>query len=231
MDKRTCKHCDGPMPASYPHRLYCTARCRNAASWTRRSRLRCVDCGGPTGWSVRADRDAETVRCAGCRAAKAAPNQADSECANCGDVFVPYRSRDTWTRFCSKSCARRSQIASGDHPFIKPGPILTDAERRERRYLKGERARRKRRARLAEVESEPYTLSEIAERDGYRCGICFEGVDMALKFPHPMSASVDHIIPLSLPGATDTKGNVRLAHLGENVARGNRVDWSPDVAS
>ena len=58
-----------------------------------------------------------------------------------------------------------------------------------------------------------------------------EEVDMSLKFPHPMSASVDHIIPLSLPGATDTKANVRLAHLGENVARGNRVDWSPDVAS
>ena len=43
---------------------------------------------------------------------------------------------------------------------------------------------------------------------------------MGLKYPHSRSASVDHIVPLSL-GGSDMRTNVRLAHLGENVARGN----------
>ncbi len=228
MDKRTCKHCDGPMPASYPNRTYCTAHCRNAEGWTRRKRIPCSQCGGPTGWKLgRADVDADTVRCTACRVDAIA-----GQCEHCDATFASVKtSRGARTRFCSKSCARRSQIASGGHPFLEPGPILTDDERRERSFLKGERARRKRRARLAEVESEPYTLKQIAERDGYRCGLCGEEVDMTLKHPHPESASVDHILPLSLPGATDLKTNVRLAHLGENLARGNRVDWVPDVAS
>lgn len=45
---------------------------------------------------------------------------------------------------------------------------------------------------------------------------------MSLKYPHSRSASIDHIVPLSKGGA-DTKANIRLAHLGENVGRGNRT--------
>lgn len=132
-----------------------------------------------------------------------------------------------WTRFCSRSCARKAALADGTHQWMKSSdwtPALTDDERQARRFHQGELARRKRRARLAEVDREPYTLAEIAKRDGYRCGICGRKVDMALKHPHPRSASIDHITPLSHPGATDTKVNVRLAHLGENVARGNRSE-------
>ena len=150
-----------------------------------------------------------------------------TSCGYCGEPFESYRTRRTWTRFCSKSCARKSQLADGSHPWMKSGdwtPALAGDERTARRFRQGELARRKRRARLAEVESEPYTLAEIAERDGRRCGICGRRVNMSLKHPHPRSASVDHIIPLSHPGATDTKVNVRLAHLGENVARGNRSE-------
>ena len=32
------------------------------------------------------------------------------------------------------------------------------------------------------------------------CAICGKPVDMSLKFPHPMSASVDHIIPWDYVG-------------------------------
>ena len=155
-----------------------------------------------------------------------------TSCGYCGEPFESYRVRRTWTRFCSNSCARKAQLADGSHPWMRtPGwtPALTDDERKARRFRQGERARRKRRARLAEVESEPYTLAEIAERDGFRCGICGREVDMTLKYPHPRSASVDHIIPLSHPGSSDLKVNVRLAHFGENAARGNRVGWEQQL--
>lgn len=156
-----------------------------------------------------------------------------ARCEFCRDAFKSVkRSNGTWTRFCSKSCARKSQLADGSHPWMKSSdwsPALTDDERKARRFRQGELASRKRRARLAGVEREPYTLAEIAERDGFRCGICGRKVDMTLKYPHPRSASVDHIIPLSHPDGTDTRVNVRLAHLGENVTRGNRAGWEQQL--
>ena len=32
------------------------------------------------------------------------------------------------------------------------------------------------------------------------CGICGKPVDFTLKYPHPMSATIDHIIPVNGPG-------------------------------
>lgn len=104
-------------------------------------------------------------------------------------------------------------------------PSLTPRERQRR---KAEASRRRRRARIAGAEREPYTTAEIAERDGYRCWLCNRKVNMSLAYPHPRSASIDHIVPLSR-GGEDTKVNVRLAHLGENIARSNRAEWEQQL--
>lgn len=57
------------------------------------------------------------------------------------------------------------------------------------------------------------------------CAYCGEAIDMTLKWPDPMSASVDHIIPVSQlpansPLLTSAK-NGRSMHLGCNSRRGN----------
>ena len=44
------------------------------------------------------------------------------------------------------------------------------------------------------------------------CGICGRPVDKALKYPHPLSASVDHIIPVSRGGHPSDIENLQLAH-------------------
>jgi 5-methylcytosine-specific restriction endonuclease McrA len=67
----------------------------------------------------------------------------------------------------------------------------------------------------------PVLFSEIAERDGWRCHLCGDRVKRGLAWPHPQSASLDHVIPLSRGGLHDPV-NVRLAHLVCNVAKGNR---------
>ena len=44
------------------------------------------------------------------------------------------------------------------------------------------------------------------------CAICGRPVDMSLKSPDPMSATVDHIIPVSKGGHPSDINNLQLAH-------------------
>lgn len=88
---------------------------------------------------------------------------------------------------------------------------------RDREYWQGRN--RRRRAALRGVPSEPYTLAEIAERDGFCCRLCDVPVDMGLPWPDRWSASIDHAIPLVL-GGHDTRANVQLAHLVCNSRKG-----------
>ena len=138
-------------------------------------------------------------------------------CAHCGEPFKSVAVRDTWTATCSKACAAKAAIRAGRSPLGTPH--LTPDERSSREFARGENARRMRRARLAGVQRESYTTAEVAARDDHLCGLCGGRVDMALRFPNRMSASVDHILPLSL-GGNDMLANVQLAHLGCNLRKG-----------
>ena len=44
------------------------------------------------------------------------------------------------------------------------------------------------------------------------CGICGQPVDKSLKWPHPYSATVDHIIPINKGGHPSDIANLQLAH-------------------
>lgn len=44
------------------------------------------------------------------------------------------------------------------------------------------------------------------------CGICGKPVDMSLKYPHPLSPTIDHIIPVSKGGHPVDMDNLQLAH-------------------
>ena len=55
------------------------------------------------------------------------------------------------------------------------------------------------------------------------CGICGKPVDKSLKYPDPMSATVDHIIPVSMNGDPTSLDNLQLAHRCCNLAKGNKI--------
>ena len=98
----------------------------------------------------------------------------------------------------------------------KPAPSdAWDAPKRMARY-KARKALR----RGATQASARVVVGDLIERDGRECGIC--GDDMTdVAYPHPLSASIDHIQPISL-GGQHTLDNLRATHLRCNIRRGNR---------
>lgn len=69
----------------------------------------------------------------------------------------------------------------------------------------------RRRARHHGVPYEPVNRREVYERDNWTCGICHDPVDENLKYPDPMSASLDHIIPMAR-GGPHSFDNTQCAH-------------------
>lgn len=83
------------------------------------------------------------------------------------------------------------------------------------------RAKLIRRTRGRAVESEPYTLAEVAMRDRRTCQLCGKRVAMTKAVPHPKAPTIDHVIPIS-EGGGDVRANVQLAHYWCNSAKGAR---------
>jgi 5-methylcytosine-specific restriction endonuclease McrA len=70
----------------------------------------------------------------------------------------------------------------------------------------------------------PYTSinkTAIFERDQWICGLCGEFVDRTIPWPDPLSATLDHIVPLSRgigsPGHVES--NVQLGHFCCNLLK------------
>ena len=55
------------------------------------------------------------------------------------------------------------------------------------------------------------------------CGICGQPVDMSLKYPHPFSPSIDHIIPIDRGGHPSDISNLQLAHWKCNRNKANKL--------
>ena len=55
------------------------------------------------------------------------------------------------------------------------------------------------------------------------CAICGKPVDFSLKFPDPMSPTIDHIIPIAKGGHPSDLANMQLAHLACNRAKADKV--------
>lgn len=199
----------GPIPK------YCSGRCR--AWWYNHPGQptpplgQCARCSAPL---RRISQKYCGLRCSeiarGTRLAEPPPRQS---CAlpGCGKPFQPKRDG---TRCCSEKHGKllynRESRADGRQQPTPWNDRRRDNYHRRRALKKGASTGR------------PVNLAEIAARDRYRCGVCRKAVSMRLKWPHPRSASLDHVIPLTETGSQHDPANVRLAHLACNTSRGNR---------
>ena len=55
------------------------------------------------------------------------------------------------------------------------------------------------------------------------CALCGKPVDFSLKSPHPLSATIDHIIPLDKGGHPSDIDNLQLAHRCCNRQKSNKI--------
>jgi hypothetical protein len=192
---RTCEVCEAPYHATYADQRTCGRVCGGVIYQRRAERQTWPSCKVYAG-----------------------------HCRQCGEAFT---SRTSLRTTCSRRCSDRLYNSTARPPICRCADCgeSIPADRRKcdaclarSRTDARRRDKHRRRALKLGVASERYTLTEIAKRDRFRCGICRERVDMALKGPHVMCPSVDHVLPLAC-GGDDTRANVQLAHWLCNVAK------------
>lgn len=70
----------------------------------------------------------------------------------------------------------------------------------------------------------PYTAKEMTEAFGTTCYLCEHPVDLQSESGKPLSASIDHVVPLHmLDGPGDQLSNVRWTHLRCNLRKRHRT--------
>lgn len=198
----------------------------------------CAKCAAPL--SLPKPRGRRLTQCrGGCarrhREPRLTPPPAPSTCKTCGGpIDRPRRGK----AYCRPRCrikgnARRCEVDRCSRPHQarglcnhhyseryypgSRGQWPTDPEaKRKRDLVKSKR----RRAATRGVHTENVDRDVVGERDGWRC-FCRKRVNRMLVYPHPMSPSLDHVIPLSQGGA-HTYANTRIAHWRCNHLRSNR---------
>jgi 5-methylcytosine-specific restriction endonuclease McrA len=68
--------------------------------------------------------------------------------------------------------------------------------------------------------SRSFVKAVIEKADG-KCQLCGSPVDLSLVSPHPLSASIDHIVPKSKGGPRNIQ-NCQLAHRQCNIDKGDK---------
>lgn len=132
----------------------------------------------------------------------------------CRDCSAPIeRERSQRVERCEPCKAAESLRAT--RAWIRANP-----ERALDLWRKG---RHRRRALLNQAPYESISSLDIYERDGWTCGICIEPMDRDLRYPDPMSPSLDHIVPLS-KGGHHVRDNVQASHLLCNVIKNDTME-------
>lgn len=190
---KPCKHCGEVFqPTGGPKQQFCSPECgRTFIAAARSQPTACRFCGDLV---PRIDGHPRELHDA-CRAflaqVRALPKGIPSHLRRCAWCGRDFSTSNRRAVFCSIECRR-----SG---------TLQRIHLRWRGVLRGERI----------------PLSRIYQRDRGVCQLCGKRISRRFAPPDPRSATLDHIVPLSL-GGRHASENVQLAHFGCNARKGNR---------
>lgn len=194
---------------------WCSDRCRYAER-DRRDRVPCSRCGELVylGRGSRPD-----AMCRPCRTVTQRAGRMDKECASCGVAFFPVKWKPG-RQYCPDPVCRQAfrgvPMASPWSASLTPAQNALRAnprktEESERRAQFRAARRRLRSALVPGVGDEV-----IYERDRWKCHLCDLPVSRTLTNPHPMSPSIDHLVPIDDDGSDDP-ANLATAHLACNL--------------
>lgn len=193
-------------------------RRESAKRWP--SRPACASCGSP--------KTSQRVLCRKCSAEQ---RRTLVPCQRCGVPFWPWANGADHAR---KTCGCKPQ----------PRPVKKVGKPKETRIcswclepfeaFNGKRhgmcstvcrqrfESKRRKLRIRGMEPRPVSAVALYRRRGNPpCGICGLPIDPALKYPHPFSVTVDHVVPLTR-GGTHHDSNLQPAHARCNTSKGNR---------
>lgn len=143
---------------------------------------------------------------------------AKTACGGCGSMFFARPNQI----FCSRPCIPAT-VAIGERPCPRCGEPTTSGSnafcppcKKAARRDNNRRKNVKRRG--GPQPSRRISIHEVCQRDGWRCHLCGKRVSDRYASPHPLSATLDHLIPLA-DGGSDEPENLALAHRDCNTRR------------
>lgn len=219
MPNRTCLNCAAVLEPGDTRKKYCGTRCRESAKWARRRE-----------YYLPAEREKT----------RAARESVVKTCPYCGVRFSPEAMASQ--KYCSRACRKKANADSRvtactvddcDRPHRAKGmcsmhykrALRAEGRMKNAPWDEKAKARKRRRNALKKGAStaDPFSYSDVFERDAWICGICSDPVDPAIDWPDPRSRSLDHVIPL-VHGGEHSFDNAQLAHLECNIRKGARVE-------
>ena len=212
-----CKNC-GDQITRAPQARYCSPKCKDLA-WGK----------------IRTERNQARLRNKG---KIVAGDSATCAFALCGSQFVVWH---TGQRFCSADCREkhhgRTDIGNGTvlacrvyfGKCVHCGAIKATESKAMRNRLACKSCRALIQARNDQRKNHTrrgagvmtMTVQDIAERDGRRCCICGQKIDLSRSGSDRLGPTIEHLLPIS-KGGTNHPANLGLAHRVCNVSRGNR---------
>jgi hypothetical protein len=136
---------------------------------------------------------------------------------NCEDILA--RNREYRLAHLTEEAVRSAKWRANHQPQILATRKVYYAKNRASILARNSvHVHRHRHARQRTQTIDSFSLDDIATRDAWVCQICFRKVNKRLKYPHPLSGSLDHVIPLSR-GGYHTRQNVVLTHLRCNLVK------------
>lgn len=215
-ESRECRGCGATITAGKRERnprRWCSQTCRVNA-WRR---------SNPTKASALDDNERAKYAARSAERDRVAPKPS---CKRCGSTLHARRGEYCNSMECQRESRRVSRMnrkpcLKCDRPSYGRGMCTTHYDQLWRAENPDKYAAKqsRRRARLLDAFVEDVRPSEVLDRDRWRCHICGKKIGKSYRHPHPRSAWLDHIIPLSR-GGEHSMANCASAHLGCNSSKG-----------
>jgi len=221
----TCVHCraEKQVGRSGPIPTYCSAHCRSAAKYQRTRVDGRYEAERATAREkTRASRLANARPCPYCNAPMENPRRKQCGQPECKRAFNADRMRGFMRAYRADAGERygsRYSEKQREYHRLRRERVGHWRKHYPEAAAAGDARRRMRIVQASGTES--FSPLDVHTRDKWTCQLCHLPIDPSNAWPHSMSPSVDHIIPLSRGGA-HALSNVQSAHLGCNSRKRDR---------